>query len=243
MQNKTPSEIFNKEHAASYDKQRANLAPMRDALHLLMRVVLLERPRDAKVLCVGVGTGMELTYLAQVFPHWQFTAVEPSVAMLNVCRLQAEEAGFASRCSFHQGYLDTLPDSGLFDAATSLLVSQFLVNQEERKTYFSQIAAQLHPGGVLINADLAADRSTATYTSLLKLWKTTLAYSGMPKSQLEKFVAFEDVAVLPVRKVESIIASAGFDAPVLFLQTVFIHAWYAIHKNSSISPKTITLIP
>ena len=36
-----------------------------------------------------------------------------------------------------------------------------------------------------------------------------------------------DVAVLPVEQVSALIASAGFDTPVLFLQTGLIHAWYA----------------
>ena len=36
-----------------------------------------------------------------------------------------------------------------------------------------------------------------------------------------------EVAVLPVEQVSSIIASAGFETPVLFLQTGLIHAWYA----------------
>jgi len=35
------------------------------------------------------------------------------------------------------------------------------------------------------------------------------------------------VALLPTEKVGSIIKSSGFDSPVLFFQTLFIHAWYA----------------
>jgi tRNA (cmo5U34)-methyltransferase len=36
-----------------------------------------------------------------------------------------------------------------------------------------------------------------------------------------------DVALLPLEQVSSIIASAGFETLVLFLQTGLIHAWYA----------------
>jgi tRNA (cmo5U34)-methyltransferase len=51
----------------------------------------------------------------------------------------------------------------------------------------------------------------------------------MPAEEIEKFRASygRDVAVLPPLEVESIIASSGFDTPVLFLQTLLIHAWYA----------------
>lgn len=227
MQSENPSEIFNKEHAVSYDKQRAKLAPMREALHLLIRMVLSKLPANARILCIGVGTGAELIYLAKAFPQWQFTAVDPAAAMLNICRQQAEEGGFASRCTFHEGYLDSLPDTSPFDAATSLLVSQFIIEPEQRRKFFSQIASRLRPGGYLLNADLAADMSASSYASLFDIWQRTLTYSGMSVEQVEKFVAFDNIAVLPSQEVESIIASSGFDAPVLFLQTILIHAWYA----------------
>ena len=48
---------FNKDVALSYDKQFSKLAPMKDALHLCMQMVLLDLPSEANVLCVGVGTG------------------------------------------------------------------------------------------------------------------------------------------------------------------------------------------
>ena len=36
-----------------------------------------------------------------------------------------------------------------------------------------------------------------------------------------------DVAILPPAEVAAIVASAGFEAPVQFLQTGLIHAWFA----------------
>ena len=100
MQNQKSSIVFDQERALSYDKRFAQLAPLRDALHLLIHAVLSELPADARILCVGVGTGSELIYLAQRFPEWRFTAVEPSAPMLEVCRRRTEECGIASRCGF-----------------------------------------------------------------------------------------------------------------------------------------------
>jgi tRNA (cmo5U34)-methyltransferase len=37
----------------------------------------------------------------------------------------------------------------------------------------------------------------------------------------------KDVAVLPLEQVTTFITSAGFESPVLFLQTCLIHAWHA----------------
>lgn len=79
------------QRASSYDKQAAKLAPVYDALYLLIRLVLFELPADARILCVGVGTGSELVALAQAFPQWRFTAVEPAAPMLDICRQKAKD--------------------------------------------------------------------------------------------------------------------------------------------------------
>ena len=229
MQNQESSIVFDRERASSYDKKFAKLAPMRDALHLLIRLVLSELPTDARILCVGAGTGLELIYLAQAFPQWQFTAVEPAAPMLDICRQRAEECGIASRCTFHEGYLDSLPASHSFDAATCLLVSHFFMQQDERRNFFSQIASRLCPNGYLVSADLASDMSASAYQSLFEVWLRMLMYSEVPAEEIEKFRDSygRNTAVLPPLEVESIIASSGFDTPVLFLQTLLIHAWYA----------------
>lgn len=230
MQNQTPAPFaFDKERAASYDKKFAAMAPMRDALQLLTRAILSELPLDAHILCVGVGTGTEIIDFAQAFPHWQFTAVEPAAPMLNICRQRIEENGLTSRCTFHEGYLDSLPATEPFDAATSLLVSQFIMQQDERRSFFQQIAARLRPGGVLVSADLTSDMSTAAYQSLLEVWLRLLRSCHIPAEEIENMRASfgRSVAILPPQEVESILAASGFDAPVLFLQTLLIHAWFA----------------
>ncbi len=67
------------------------------------------------------------------------------------------------------------------------------------------------------------------YSSLLEVWLRMLRYSEVPAAEVEKVrdAYGRDVAVLPSQQVESIVASAGFDLPVLFFQTLLIHAWYA----------------
>ena len=69
-----------------------------------------------------------------------------------------------------------------------------------------------------------------------------LRYSEVPAEEIEKFRASygRDVAVLPPLEVESIIASSGFDTPVLFLQTLLIHAWYARRTPRSLEVKLST---
>jgi len=224
MKSQDSTIVFNKENASSYENQRAKLAPIKDALHLCIRMKFSKLPVNARILCVGVGTGSELIYLAQAFPEWHFTVVEPASEMLKICRQRAEECGIVSRCTFHEGYIDSLLDSGFFDAATSILVSHFIVESEKRSKFFAEIAARLRPGACLINADLASDMSSADYQNILDVWINMHDFAEMP-ANVDAFG--RNVALLPTDKVESIIKSSGFESPVLFFQTLFIHAWFS----------------
>lgn len=233
MKNQEPSVVFDKERAASYDRQFAPLAPMRNALHLLSRLILSDLPAEAHILCVGAGTAAELLYFAEHFPGWRFTAVKPAAAMLDVCRQRTQECGIASRCTFHEGYLDSLPASEPFDAATCLLVSHFIMDVEKRTDLFRQIAARLRLEGILINADLTSDMSAPEFGSLLPIWRRGLSECGMSDEVVDGMCAAfgRDVALLSPQKMKQILIDGGFESPVLFLQTLLIHAWFS--KRSS----------
>lgn len=220
------------QQAAGYDKQWAKLAPIRDSLHFLLESVFAPLPANARVLCAGVGTGAELAYLAARFPGWSFTAVDPSGAMIAECRQRAERDGFAVRCHFHEGYVSSLPDVGLHHAATSFLVSQFILEKELRIDFFRSIAARLKPGGLLASSDLASDVGSAQFEALVGVWMNMMAGAGIPPENLAKMREAwkRDVSILPPAEVASLIAAGGFEAPTQFHQAVLIHAWFARRK-------------
>lgn len=215
--------------ASSYDKQSAKMAPIRNGLHFLLETVFFELPSKASILCVGVGTGAELVHLAQKFPLWQFTAVDPSGAMLEVCRAKAKERGFAERCQFHEGYLESLPEDSLHDAATCFLVSQFILNREARSAFFRSIAQRLKPRGILASSDLASGVESDDYEALLHIWSNMRSAAGSSLEELERMreAYAKDVAILSTQDIASIIASGGFEPPVQFFQAGLIHAWFS----------------
>ena len=144
--------------------------------------------------------------------------------MIEVCCQRAKELDIYSRCIFHEGYLDSLPESDGFDVAISILVSHFIVNPLDRSKYFSEISSRLIHGGYMINADLASDMSASKYNNLVEVWVNMHDYAGI-------FVRTNSfgskVTMLPIGEVESIIKSSGFEAPALFFQTLLIHAWFS----------------
>lgn len=215
------------QQAASYDSQWAKTAPIRHCLHLLLDSMFSGLPAQARILCVGLGTGAELSHLALKNPLWHFTAVEPSSAMLEVCRQKAEQEGFASRCVFHQGYLETLPEQGLHDAATCFLVSQFFVDPQQRSAFFQQIADRLKAGALLASSDLASDTQSAEYEVLLRAWMNMMSAADITPEAIERMRSAysNDVGVLAPAKIASIIAAGGFELPVQFFQAGLIHAW------------------
>ncbi|MCF3650540.1 class I SAM-dependent methyltransferase [Synoicihabitans lomoniglobus] len=222
------TELFD-QHASSYDQKWRSTAPLNAALHLLTRAVLAQLPAAARILCVGAGTGEEILSLAPVYPDWHFTAVEPSAAMLGVFKDKAAVAGVASRCVFHSGYLESLPPSAPFDAATAFLVSQFITERKQRIEFFQRMADRLVPDGVLVSADLAGDLGKPEDRSLLEVWfRVTNAEGPSPEGIKRMREAYSrDVAVLPSGDVQEIIRRGGFNTPVPFYQAGLIHAWYA----------------
>ena len=219
---------FTADQAANYDEQFAKLSALSDALRLLASAVLADLPADARMLCVGAGTGTEVVALAQRFPGWSFVAVEPSGPMLDVCRRRLAECGLQARCECHEGFLDSLPQAEPFDGATSLLVSHFLVDAAMRREYFRTIARHLRPGGRLVNADLSSP--PAAGCELHDIWFRLMRFADVTAEQIEGMRQAYDsrVALLPPEELSELIQSAGFTKPIQFLQTGLIHACCAV---------------
>jgi len=215
------------QQAASYDAQWTKTSPIRNCLHLLLGSLFVGLPTDARILCVGVGTGDELLHLASENPGWHFTAVEPSGRMLDVCRERAEKAEVASRCTFHEGYLESLPATEPYDAATCFLVSQFILDQDERSGFFGEIAGKLKSSGILASTDLASDVESLKYEILLHAWMAMMSAADISDEAVERMrkAYAHDVGVLPPARIASIIESGGFELPVPFFQAGLIHGW------------------
>ena len=201
------------------DEHFSKLLPLKDALHLSLHMVLYEVPEQATILVVGTGTGPELIYLAEAQPSWNFVAIEPDREALEICRKKCEEKGITTRCTFHEGTLESLPGNETFDAATSILVSHFLPNREARCDFFRKIGARLNSNTLLVSADLLTQVSLDDSRSLLPIWKRTMNYANTRTPPIVP-------AIMP-DELGAIVREGGFTLPNYFYQALLINAWFA----------------
>ena len=143
------SHFSNPEAVKHYAEGPRRFVPGFADLHRMTSILLAEHtPRDAHVLVLGAGGGLELKSMAEAEPGWTFVGVDPAPAMLRLAEHTLGPLG--ARVQFHEGFIDDAPD-GPFDAATCLLTLHFLDAEERRRTA-SEIHHRLKPGAPFVAA-------------------------------------------------------------------------------------------
>ncbi|MBX3020122.1 MAG: class I SAM-dependent methyltransferase [Bdellovibrionales bacterium] len=229
MTTKAVTEFFDKSPSGAYDERNRKLAPISDNLHFLTGLALKGLPADARILCVGVGTGAEILGLAHAYPGWTFDGVEPSAAMLDDCRKRLDQAQLLSRCQLFKGYLSEFVSTQKYDAVLCVLVMHFVRDISERAKMFQDMAGRLNPGGMLVNAEISYDLSAEKFPDILEKWKQVQILMGATQESLDQLPKMlrDQLLILPPAKTEELIRAAGFSEAIQFFQSFLIHAWYA----------------
>lgn len=223
--------------AEARDALWAPLAPINQAMHLVLGPALSPLPQDAHILLVGVGTGPELLALAAYNPGWRFTALDPAPAMLTVCRRRVEQANLTDRCTFHCGTVDSLGPDQAFDAATAITVSHFFEDGGARTRFFRDIAGRLKPGAPFINADLAEAPSPEAHAEVLQMW-STLMHDKMPADTAHQVLQGLStvVTVKSGAYIDGLLREAGFTPATLIFQTLLFNAWQCRRQPAPPNP-------
>src|SRR3546814_9602744 len=146
-------------------------------------LLLAERvPADAHILVLGAGGGSEMKAMADAYPGWRFTGVDPAGPMLD---LAAEVMGAdAGRADMVEGYIDDAP-AGPFDGATCLLTLHFL-QRDERVRTAAGIRARLKPGAPFVVAHGSFPQGAADRDRWLDRYAAFAVASGRAPSQVAK---------------------------------------------------------
>lgn len=221
------TDFFTKTAAQTYDEKNSRLAPIADNMHFLIRLIVKDLPAQSRILCVGVGTGVEIVSLAKEYPGWSFVGVDPSADMLEVCRERLEQAGILDRCELIEGYVSDVPTDKPFDAVLSVLVGHF-VPRGERKDFYQNMHLRLKNGGYFINTQISFDLDAEAFPSMLQNWKHVQALMGATPESLEALpnILRNVLTVLPPAETEEHMRAAGFASPIQFFQSFMIVGWY-----------------
>lgn len=220
--------FFDRDVADAYDRRNSALTPISNNLHFLLRLVLEDLPIDARVLCVGIGTGAEILSLATAYPGWSFVGVDPSAEMLGVGRRRLEQAGVMHRCELVQGFVEDAPCE-TFDAIVSLLVAHF-IKSEHRPAFYAAIYDRLKSGGRFVSAEISGDLDAPEFPAMLDDWKKVQRLMGATPQSLANLGGMmrEALGVLPPEETEALWRAAGFVKPTAFFQAFMIRGWHAV---------------
>ena len=224
---------FDDERARTYEERIVQIIPGYDVLHDLAHLILgHETAEDAHILVVGAGTGKDIVSLARDCPGRRFTGVDPSPEMLALARSRIEAEGLAGRVTLHQGFVHDLPPDQVFDAATCILVMQFLpdVPGEDGKSFLLRnIARRLKPDAPLILGDGFGDPEDPAFLRFIEVWRKWKLHAGMASADEEK--GFEQVLskipFVPEGRVHGLLAEAGFGGVQGFYRGLMVGAWIA----------------
>lgn len=215
-------------HAAKYDEGIRLTIPAYEALHAMSHAILRsELPERAEILVVGTGTGMELITLGMANPGWRFMGVDPTEQMIAVCQANVAAAGLSYRVELHQGYVADLPHEASYDAATAILVSHFIEEDNKKRAFFQAISSRLRHGAPLISADLYGDKESAEFQQNFSAWKHFCSLSGMSEAEIEKLFAHveKDVSFIPEKRRNQLLGQSGFGNTSSFYRALLFGGW------------------
>lgn len=215
------------EHAKRYGDGPRRFVPGFTDLHRMTTIALAERaPRNASVLVLGAGGGLELQALAQAQPGWTFVGVDPARAMLEeAARLLGPDA---DRVTFCEGYIDGAPE-GPFDGATCLLTLHFLEPAERTRTA-REVHRRLKPGAAFVVAHSSFPQDDPGQRARwLSRYAAFALASGADPAQVAKMceTVAAHVPMLSPEQDEAILHEAGFSDVELFYTGFTWRGWVA----------------
>lgn len=201
---------------ASYDDHIRKLIPGYALVHQQIDAILTTHlPETAHILIVGCGTGYELSYLLQRHPNWTFTAIDPSLKMLEQAQKNIESCQGTERVEFIQADTQNLNKDHQFDAALAILVAHF-IPQEYKTDFFQDIYQSLKADGFLLTYDLMQHEDVTE----LKIMQQMVEYSGLNTKQSANMIERleQDFDLISVQSLKEILTKVGFKHSRIYCQ-------------------------
>lgn len=229
-------ERFDEERSGRYDAWIRKTIPGYESLHdmamFFIKTGMKNAPENPRILIVGSGTGMELSYFAERNPPWKFIGADPSSEMTAIAKRRIEANGLSERVGIHTGFVHELSESESFDAATLLLVMHFLPDDGQKLALLESISERMKPGSPFAMADLHADKNSPRFTRFLETWKARQSTTGITDEDLGKMFddLRENIHFIPEERILALLEEAGFTDIERFYNAMLFGGWVAQKK-------------
>lgn len=212
---------FGDKHANIYDEKIRKAILGYDEMHALSYYLLKANlPQDAKILVAGMGTGHESVTYAQNQKEWRIVGVDPALEMVKSAKNKIAGLGLAERVKVVEGRVENLEENH-FDAATSILVMQFLKDNGDKEAFLRNIAAKLKTGASLILIDLVGEKGSTPFNQLLSAWKSHQYSTRNDNAQIDKDFAHvnADLQFITEERIVDLLQLTGFTNICKFYQS------------------------
>ncbi|MEH0018453.1 MAG: class I SAM-dependent methyltransferase [Desulfobacter sp.] len=212
---------FGDKHAGMYDEKIRKAILGYDEMHDLSYYLLKANlPRNAKILVAGIGTGHESVTYAQNQKEWRIVGVDPAPEMVKSAKNKIAGLGLAERIKAVEGRVEDLEENH-FDAATSILVMQFLKDNGDKETFLQSISAKLKTGASLILIDLVGEKGSTPFNQLLSAWKSHQYSIRDDNEQIEKDFSHvdADMQFISEKRIVELLQLTGFTNVCKFYQS------------------------
>jgi tRNA (cmo5U34)-methyltransferase len=216
-----------------YDDTARKIIPGYHLIYELTQHLLRDGlSKEAKILVAGAGTGKEIIDFSRNSPHWSFTGVDPAEQMLSIARKKIAAASLEGRISLIEGRIEDVAENG-FDAATAILVMQFLPDDGSKLHFLKSISDRLKPGGLMVLVDLEGEVGSDEYKALNAAWMNhQLSKRGEDDRVGKEFMIREqEVHFIPRGRIESLLKEAGFHRIHRFFQAYLFGGSVAVKAN------------
>lgn len=195
-----------------------------EAVHALLHTHL---DSAGHVLVVGCGTGKELEHLTPPRPGWRFTAVDPSIRMIEVTRSVVARLSVEERVRIHHGYVHDLSPSAEFDAATVINVMHFLPDDGAKQELLTSVAERVRPEGPVVLFDLHGDPASAAFTTLWSGWLEFMEQRGLVGRAKRRFLERleQGIAFVPEARILELCRNAGLGLEARFFGAFLYGGW------------------
>ena len=221
---------FDEKLANVYESKIRRRVPGYELMHdLSLNLLHHYLPSQPNILVSGAGTGQEVISYSIANPTWQITGVDPAQEMLSKAIDQVNEQGLKDRIHFKQGQVKDLPLGQSFEAATSILVMQFIPDDGSKKEYLTEISARLKPGAKFIIIDLVGDKTAPEFSMFLSTWEERQLLMGEDKEDVTKDFEHirQDLQFITENRMNDLLQEVGFKGTHKFFQSFLFSGWIA----------------